>query len=139
MKYISLIHALNLPCNLETCGDWHASSIQWKKPHILESEESLWGDYGIEKNKKIPEHEEKYNVANHIRALLDLLFIGNFTIAQGMNKDFICNDKYDNEIFDKVILMMDLPYWERIDQFMTKEYLKKWINYKKGILVNEQV
>lgn len=139
MKYISLIHALNLPCDLETCGDWHASSIQWKKPHILESEESLWGDYGIEKNKKIPEHEEKYNVANHIRALLDLLFIGNFTIAQGMNKDFICNDKYDNEIFDKVILMIDLPYWERIDQFMTKEYLKKWINYKKGILVNEQV
>ena len=54
-----------------------------------------------------------------------------------MNKDFICNDKYDNKIFDKVILMMDLPYWERIDQFMTKEYLKKWINYKKGILVNE--
>ena len=51
MKYISLIHALNIPCHLETCGDWHASSIQWENPHILESDHSLWGDYGIEENE----------------------------------------------------------------------------------------
>lgn len=133
MKYISLIHALNLQCNLETCGDWHTSAIQWKEPNMLETEDSIWGEYGIEKDKIIPEHKEKYNVANHIRALLDLLYLGNFTVAQGMNKEYICNNKYDQEIFDKVIMMINLPHWEKIDEFMNKEYLKKWIDYKKGI------
>lgn len=139
MKYVSLIHALNLPCKLETSGDWHCSSIQWENPHILESDNSLWGDYGIEDNKTIPEHIEKYHVANHIRALLDLLYVGNFTVAQGMNKDFICNPKYDKEIFSKVTLMIDMPHWEQIDRFMTKEYLGKWVNYKKGVLINESI
>ncbi len=50
---------------------------------------------------------KKFNVANHIRALLDLLYIGNFTVAQDMNKDLICNPKYDKEIFDKVIMMKE--------------------------------
>lgn len=84
MKYVSLIHALNISCSLETCGDWHASSIQWKRPHILESDYSLWGDYGIEKNKIIPEHNQKYNVANHI---------------------FICNTKYNEKYCRKVMII----------------------------------
>ena len=29
MKYISGINALNLPCSLDTCGDWHTSALQW--------------------------------------------------------------------------------------------------------------
>lgn len=36
MKYVSLIHALNLPCSLDTCGDWHTSALQWDSPNILE-------------------------------------------------------------------------------------------------------
>ncbi len=135
MKYISLVHALNLPCQLETCGDWHASALQWEKPHVLESDNSLWQTYGIEQKKRIPEHQEYYNVANHIRALLDLLYVGNFSTAQGMNEDFICNKKYDVEIFEKVLMMKDLTHWNKIDEFMTKEYLGKWVKFKrrKGI------
>ena len=136
MKYISLIHALNLPCNLNTCGDWHCSSLQWKKITMLNTNESIFGEYGIETNKTIPEHKEKYNVANHIRAILDLLYIGNFTVAQGMNKDFIVTGEYNEEIFEKVMLMIDLPHWKKIDRFMTKEYLKEWINYKKERMVS---
>lgn len=132
MKYVSLIHALNLPCALETCGDWHTAALQWTNPHVLESDNSIWGDYGIEKNKKIPEHEGLFNIANHIRALLDLLYEGNFSTAQGMNEDFICNAKYDNEVFEKVLMMKNLSHWNEIDQFMTKEYLSKWINFKMG-------
>ncbi len=49
MKYISGIHALNLRCSLQTCGDWHQSGIQWKMPTVRESSNSLFGDYGIEK------------------------------------------------------------------------------------------
>ena len=133
MKYISLIHALNLPCKLETCGDWHMTGIQWDNLHFLESDNSLWGDYGIETNRKIFGHSENYNVANHIRALLDLLYIGNFSSAQGMNKDFICNSKYDEEIFEMVYMMHKLPNWKDIDRFMQKEYFYKWDKFKEGV------
>ena len=133
MEYISGIHALNLPCELETCGDWHTSALQWKRPLMRESNGSLFGDYGIEKNKKIPEHEQRYNTANHIRALLDLLEEGRFSIAQGMRDDFICNDEYDDEIFEKVLLLRHAVNWEEIDRFMTKEYHRKWRNYKRSI------
>ena len=136
MKYVSLIHALNLPCSLQTSGDWHCSALQWENPNILNTEDSIFGEYGIEKNKIIPEHSGRYNVANHIRAILDLLYVGNFTVAQGMNKDYICNSKYDKEIFEQVIKMINFPHWDKIDRFMTKEYLKKWVDYKKGVLKN---
>lgn len=139
MKYVSLIHALNLSCKLETCGDWHCSAIQWERPHILESNNSIWGDYGIETNRKIPDHDGIYNVANHIRALLDLLYVGNFSVAQGMKEDFICNDKYNKEIFDKVIMMSFLPHWDKIDVFMKKEYGRQWMNYKKETFANNRV
>ena len=131
MLYISGQHALNLPCALKTSGDWHTSALQWKTLHLYDSEKMFFKDYGIELNKKVPEHSEKYNVANHIRALLDLLEIGNFSLAQGMNNDFICNDNYDNEIFQKVSQLQHLEHWNKIDEFMGKEYLMKWMKYKK--------
>lgn len=96
MLYITGQHALNIPCSLLTCGDWHQSGIQWKHPFFRESADSVFAEYGIEQNIPIPEHTAKYNVANHIRALLDLLELGKFSLAQGMNKDFICNDAYSD-------------------------------------------
>ena len=88
MKYITGIHALNLPCQLETCGDWHQSAIQWAYPQMRESAGSLFGDYGIEGNHCIPEHPgETFYVANTIRACMDLLYEGNFALAQGMKDD----------------------------------------------------
>lgn len=131
MLYITGQHALNLPCSLDTGGDWHTSALQWENLHLFDSNKMFFKDYGIELDKKVPEHAEKYNVANHIRALLDLLEIGNFAVAQGMNNDFICNDNYDNEIFDKVSQLQYLEHWDKIDAFMGKEYLMKWVNYKK--------
>ena len=35
MKYVTGIHALNIPCNLETSGDWHMSAIQWEHPNTM--------------------------------------------------------------------------------------------------------
>ena len=132
MRYVTGIHALNIPCSLDTCGDWHQFSIQWDKPRLRESIGSFFGDYGIEKGVKILGSEAEYNVANHIRALLDLLEEGNFSIAQGMKEDFICNDSYTNEIFSKISMMTSLPKWNEIDRFMTKEYYSEWSNFKKG-------
>jgi len=133
MRYISGIHALNLPCSLLTCGDWHCSGLRWKDITFRDTETAFFKDYGIEFGHKIPEHEETYAVANHIRALLDLLETGKFSVAQGMNEDFICNDDYTGEVFDKVASMKILPHWSEIDRFMGKEYYSEWLDYKKRV------
>lgn len=132
MKYITGIHALNLPCPLETSGDWHTSALRWENITIAESKEMFFGSYGINYGVKIPEHKEIYAVADHIRALLDLLELGHFTAAQGMNKDFICNPAYDEEIFGKVYSMRILDNWEDINLFMEKEYFMQWVRYREG-------
>jgi len=133
MEYITGKHALNITCSLLTCGDWHQSALQWHTPFTRNSEDSVFGDYGIETGKTIPEHAGEYNVANHIRALLDLLELGKFTLAQGMNKNFICNDDYTTEVFDHAWKLRGAPHWNEIDRFMGKEYYAKWLEYKRGV------
>ena len=130
MKYISGIPALNVICSLDTPGDWHAPSVDWKTLDLYESEEMFFKNYGIEKNKTIPQNTQKYNVANHIRAILDMFQLDNFVYLKGMRNNFIETDKYDDEIFQKVYSMKVLPNWEKIDAFMGKEYMLKWISYK---------
>lgn len=129
MKYITGIHALNLRCSLETCGDWHQSGIQWTRPTIRDSAESVFGDFGIEKNSNVPENPGTHWVADHIRALLDLLAEQSFGYAQGMKNDFICNDAYTPLIFDKVQLLSRVYYWPEICEFMGKEYGLQWLNF----------
>jgi len=130
MQYITGIHALNLTCSLLTCGDWHRYSIQWERPNIRAAEDSLFGEYGIEYCSHVPGRKGTHAVANHIRALLDLLEVGNYGLAQGMDNDYICNDDYTEEIFEKVLLMKELPNWCDIDKFMGKEYGGKWLRYR---------
>lgn len=129
MKYITGLHALNLPCSLLTCGDWHQSALQWKEPFMRNSKDSVFGEYGIETGKTIPEHREKFNVANHIRAILDLLELRKFPLAQGMRDNFICNASYTNEIFQQVLKLRYVPYWEEINGFMGREYYREWLNF----------
>lgn len=133
MEYISGIHALNLNCGLLTCGDWHQSGIQWHTPYTLESSDSIFGDYGIEFGKRIPESDGTFMVANHIRALLDLLEQGKFSLAQGMRDDFICNADYTNEIFEKVWALRGMSHWDEIDRFMGKEYFAEWLDFKEAV------
>jgi hypothetical protein len=133
MLYITGQHALNLPCKLLTCGDWHTSALQWERPCMRDSADSIFGDYGIERGIRIPEHEETYAAANHIRALLDLLEMGKLTVAQGMNRDFICNDAYTPEVFEQVSRLRSSEHWQKIDRFMGKEYAGKWLDYKEGL------
>ncbi len=131
MKYISGIHALNIPCSLKTMGDWHASALRWDNPCQYDTEESIFKEYGIEYNKKIPEHEELYPVANHIRACLDLIDKGKFGYAQGMNKDYISNKTLNQIIFSKVLLLRNNKNWEEIKNFMNKEFTMEWIRFLK--------
>lgn len=127
MKYISEIFALNLPCSLETCGDWHTSALNWDNLRFRETDGSIFGEYGIETCDCVPEHEGTYYIADTLRALLDLLEIGNFAAAQGAKNDYICNDMYTNEFFEKVIMLRQRPNWVNIGSFMEKEYeLNGW-------------
>ena len=130
MEYITGIHALNLNCSLDTPGDWHQSAIQWHTPKTKNINESIWLDYGIETNSYIPENPGTYYTANHIRACLDLIHDGNFVIPQGMRKNFIVHDKYDDEIFEKVGMLKNHDNWEKIDKFMCEEYFMKWVRFK---------
>ncbi|MGN1105402.1 MAG: hypothetical protein ACI4RH_02035 [Huintestinicola sp.] len=98
---------------------------------LKESENSIWGEYGIKHNMKIPEHNGTYNVANHIRALLDMIEDLDFSNAQGMREDFICCEEYTQEIFEKVSMLFDSPNWKMIDRFMMNEYFEDWIRYKR--------
>ena len=135
MKYLSGIHALNLKCSLETCGDWHQSALKWENLTWMESDQSIFKDYGIETNREDLAiiGLRKINIANHIRAILDLLVERKFPLAQGMNNDFICNDKYDDEIFHKVMELKNLPYFDEISNFMGKEYKMKWIRFLENV------
>ena len=130
VEYITGIFALNLPCALNTCGDWHQSGLNWSDLKTTNTKTRFFGDYGIEPNHIIPEHDGTYHVANTIRALLDLLEDGNFALAQGMNEDFICNEKYTPEVFMMVSKMCSLPNWNQIDAFMGKEYKTQWLRFK---------
>ena len=129
MLYISGVQALNLPCSLNTPGDWHLYGIVWDPLDLRDSEQSIFKEYGIEDQQKLPYHTEQYPVANHIRAVLDLLSSGQFGLVQGMRRNFICTDEYDPEIFDKVLMLKNGPNWEKISKFMEREYMLKWLNF----------
>lgn len=129
MQYITGIHALNLPCNLNTTGDWHTSGIQWEKPHTQDSSDSIFGEWGIEAGHKIPDHQGTYFVANHIRACLDMLAAGDFSDLKGMRDDYICHDEYTPLIFGKVLSLRDSSMWDAINRFMEREYRMQWIHF----------
>lgn len=129
MKYVSGIFALNMECELETDG--HYKSVAWEKMALLESRESILGDYGIEGKKEIPGHAEKFHVANHIRAILDMLVMEQYDLAQGMKNDFIGNDEYTGEIFAQVKKLVRLPNWPQISWVMEWEYKLEWLRFSK--------
>lgn len=127
MKYITGIQALNIPCSLDTTGDWHRDGISWDPIAFADSESSVFGDYGIEGPKPVTVLNGRcYFVANHIRACLDMIASGQFEKAQCMRKDYIGNDIYDEEIFSQVLKLKNKENWPEIDRFMSEEYMMKW-------------
>ena len=132
-KYISGIHALNIACPLNTSGDWHWGALKWKDVTIFDDTEMFFGEWGIEKNVVVSYLDNQvWNVANHIRAILDLLSINQFSGLRGMRHDFICTDEYDDLIFEKVYEMSVLPHWEVISDFIAREYARKWFRFLKS-------
>ena len=132
MLYITGIQALNIADSTECCGDWHTSAINWGSLNIVDSSDSLFKDWGIEYNKHIPDHEEYYNVANTLRAILDMLqdesFLG---YLKGFRNDFICTDIYNDLFFSKVYMLKDLSHWSGINELMKREFMWSWDEFLK--------
>ena len=135
MEYITGIQALNIPCALETTGDWHWKAISWTPLAVFSSTDSVFGDYGIEGPKPVGLlGGQEWFVANHIRACLDLIASGQFGKVQGMRHDFIGVDSYDEEIFSQVLKLKESKIWPEIEKFMENEYMMKWRRYAKSKL-----
>lgn len=130
MMYVSGIHALNIEDSLETCGDWHTSALSWSNLDLRDSTKSVFGSWGIESNKKVPEHEELYNVANTLRAVLDLMSDGQVGYLRNFRDDFFCTDKYNEEFFRHVILLKDNKHWSEINDLMKREFMYEWDSFR---------
>lgn len=129
MKYLTGIYALNIENSLNTCGDWHTSALDWNKIELQESDKSIFKDWGIELNKRIPCHTELYAVANDLRAILDLMESGKTSWLKGFKNDFLCTDEYNTEFFNKVLLLKESKHWKNIDVLMKREFMNQWEEY----------
>ncbi len=132
MKYITGMFALNIPCSLLTCGDWHTSTMQWANVHKRESAESVFGDWGIEQIGGFEPLPGTHYFANTLRAIADLISDGNFWCAQGARDGFIDNPSYHDELFEHIWMLKKAPNWEAIDAFMLKEFKREWYSWKLG-------
>lgn len=133
MLYITGLFALNLECSLGTTGDWHMSGMDWSKLTLADSNNSIFGTYGIERNstRLVPEHEGKqHNIANHVRACLDLIEQENYCATEGMYRDFLDEDDcYNADVFACVLHLIETypNRFDEINRFMGREYGTKWI------------
>lgn len=131
MQYISGIYALNIEDSTECCGDWHTSGLDWNLVDMRESSTSLLKNWGIEQNKEIPEHSNLYNVANTLRAIIDLMIDNKLDYLKGFRNDFIMVDIYNTEFFEKVFMLRDLYNWSDINNLMKREFMFLWNNFLK--------
>ncbi len=138
MRYLSGIQALALKCDLNTSGEWNSNYFTWDKLDIRESENSVFKDYGIESAVTLPNGEvlpKKLLKANHLRAILDLLeSAGNYSIRllRCFAIDFLNTDEYNQELFEKVVLLAANRNWAIIDAIMTSEFEEVWLDFKAG-------
>lgn len=138
MLYVSCVYALNLPCKLDLQGDWHMSSLDWDKVTFLNSADSIYKDYGIEQSYSNSLVNLYYvNKANYIRACLDLLELGKFSLLKTFMHKWLDTDdkKLLSEIFSQVSKLSTSDKWSEIDDLMCHEYMMKWVRFKyeKGI------
>lgn len=132
MKYITGRYALNLSCSLGTPGDWHFYALDWERPQFKESATAFFGDFGLEPHQDVPGHAGTLWVANHLRALLDLLADGAIPIARGMKENYLNDSTLTPLAFSKVWELRLLGHWKAIDGFMLREYGMEWVDWKRS-------
>jgi len=128
-NYITGQYALNIhPNNCKTTGDWHIGI--WDEIKIFPSENvriagigtdlntnEIWGNYGIYegkvylKNIGIKTQLKNIYIANHIRAVLDMLYdyivnVGIIFEIDDASNEYIVDKKSINEMLNKSRLIV---------------------------------
>ena len=144
MQYLTGRLAFAIPCKLNSCGIWNISKKDFmdeEKFKLSESEGSFFGDWGIETNKLVPGREYCcYNVANHLRAYLDLLMLGEFDQLIGLYDEGIADARCRLDLF--MILNSKVrrtPMWEVVKPFMSQEFGSLWDSFLRGIEQSSEI
>lgn len=138
MMYITGIPAFGVMCELDTPGRWNVTKKEFLDEEMFKlknSDESPFKNYGIEENKMVPYHEFcTYNVANHVRAYLDLLYECKFDLLEDTFIECINNSKCREDIFMCVYgKLRNLAPFKEINEFMCKEFGNAWISYIESV------
>lgn len=131
MQYITGLHALQCPCTLGTPGDTHHTSVDWTYPTLADTSTAFYKDYGVETDKEVARLSGNRNVANHIRAALDLLAQGKVNDLSGLKREILANDQLTPELFNKVIELHTENVWNRVSWFIGCEYGIEWLDFLK--------
>ena len=134
MKYITGWIAFATPCELDTVGKWNLHKNEFLDEYnmtLYESDESPFGDWGIETDKLVDYHEDTtYNVANHIRAYVDMLYQGRFSELKNIYMEVIDCPKALDMIFKLVDdKLRDQKGFQIIDEFLEREYGNLWRSF----------
>lgn len=141
MKYITGLIAFGTPCNLDTCGKGDITKEQYLDPanmKLYESDESPFGDYGIECDKLIDYHysmenyqeNELYNVANHVRAYCDMLYLNKPSTCKWLFYDCLNTVKSRDAVFELLFsrLRHNVKFHD-INEFLLDEFGNAWVSF----------
>ena len=131
MQYITGFHALTCPCSLKTLGVPHAS-VDWTYPALSDTDSAFFKDYGIETDREVTHLQGVCCVANHLRAVLDLLAQEKVKELTGLKRKILANDQITTELFAKVIELHTQNVWNRVSWFMGCEYGLHWLDFLKS-------
>ncbi len=131
MKYVSGLHALSQVCDFDTAGVPKPTDLDWKHMCVRESDGSIYGEYGITKADFLPYYGFGiYYVANTVRAILDSLAYEDYKTIENFRDEIICNERLNEEVFEKVSWLNKLPNWKDVDEIMHREYGDLWLRWK---------
>lgn len=143
-RYISGIHALNLPAPEDTSGDWHFSNVFYHEEDGVtvnlagKGEEIdtnfIFGNYGIYlcndalKKRGLVANGVRSYAANHFRAILDLLYReikeGRYPYYLfGASEDFLDTEEEKRILLEKTLIM--LPFLSSEKQKILSEWVSK--------------
>lgn len=134
MTYLTGMLAFGIPCDYDTPGKWNLGRSDYldKEQFItLSTEDSPIGDWGVVPNCLVPGYEYMLmNVANHVRAYVDLLVLERFDLLKDAFFEYINNAKARKDIFMIVYgKLRHTANFPEINDFMEKEFGNAWYSY----------
>ena len=137
MRYVTGRCAFGVIDDTPSVGIWNIRKSDFLGEGFIErdSEDSIFGDWGIQKNVLIPYREFcTFNVANHVRAYCDMLEMGMMTDMKGLFAEAIDNAKCRLDIFTLVYgKMRNTELFEFVNIFFLEEFGSDWTSYKDAV------